>query len=56
MVLTVLVLLLGRKDESVADFDRAGFDAPGEDAAFVEAIHILDRKAQRLIASAARRL
>ena len=48
-VLTVLTLLRRRENQSVADFDRAGFDAAGQNAALIKAIDILDRKTQRLI-------
>ncbi len=41
-------LVAGRKDNAVAHLDRAGFDAPGQDAALVETINVLDGKTQRL--------
>ena len=47
-------LLLGRKNEPVADLERAGLDAARQDAALVEAVDVLDGKAQRLAAWAAR--
>jgi len=39
----------GREDQPVANLDASGFDPPGENAAPVKAINILDRKPQRLV-------
>ena len=39
-----------REDQPVPDFDAATLDAAGQDAAVVEAIHVLNRESQRLVA------
>src|SRR5581483_9892232 len=42
-------LVAGREEETIADLERSGLDAAGEDAALVEAIDVLDGETQRLI-------
>ncbi len=50
MVFTVLVLLLGEKTSRSPTWMRPLSTRPGEDAPMVEAIHVLDWEAQRLVA------
>src|SRR6266536_2826318 len=42
-------LVRRREDEFVAYFDRAGFEAAGQNAPLVEAVEVLDGQAQRLV-------
>ena len=43
-------LVAGGEDQPVADLDAAALDAPGQDAPVVEAIHVLNREPQGLVA------
>ena len=39
----------GQEEQLIAGAERAGFDSPGKNAAMVEAIHVLNGKAKRLV-------